>query len=297
MTYQEFKQHILEGVCDTLGSDYTISIQDIIKNNDTHYDGLTILSPRHNLAPTIYLNGYYRDYQGGRCLTDIVRDILSVYEQNRPAKKIDVSFFTDYDKVKSRIVFQLVNYERNRSRLADVPHFRYLDLAILFNCLLESESFGSATILIRNQHLQLWSVTDDDLYPLALSNTPRLLRSQLRNMTDILGGLADDDSLPRLPEADASRPIYVLTNQYNRNGSVCILYEGLLKRFADQLSSDLYILPSSIHEVLIIPAVPGSSKQELSGIVQDINDSQLSREEVLSDHVYFYSRKEAKLLI
>lgn len=297
MTYQEFKQHILTGIRDSLGSGYTVSIQDITKNNDTHYDGLTILSSRHNLAPTIYLNRYYCDYQNGRSLTDVVCDILGVYEQNRPAKKIDVSFFTDYDKVKSRIVFQLINYERNRSRLADIPHFRYLDLAIVFNCLLESESSGSATILIRNQHLQLWSATCDDLYTLALSNTPRLLRCCLRNMTDVLSELADEDGLTVLPEAEPPCPMYILSNQYNRNGSVCILYQGLLKRFAERLSCDLYILPSSIHEVLIIPASSRIPDRELSEMVQNVNASQLSREEILSDHVYYYSREEAKLLM
>lgn len=294
MTYQEFIHHILTGVRDALGSDYTVSVQDIVKNNDTHYDGLTILSSRHNLAPTIYLNHYYREYQNGSPLTDIICDILTVYRENRPSEKIDVSFFTDYDRVKSKIVCKLINFERNRSLLTDIPHYRFLDLAIVFSCLLEAGPSGSATILIRNQHLHLWSVTRDDLYAIALVNTPRLLRSEFRNMADILKELTVDTDCSGLQE-DASCPMYILSNQYNRNGSVCILYQNLLKNFAEQLSCDLYILPSSIHEVLIIPAAPNTSCRELSEMVREINLSQLSKEEVLSDHVYYYSKDTARL--
>ncbi len=297
MTYQEFIQHILTGVRSALGSDYTISVQDIVKNNDTHYDGLTILSSRHNLAPTIYLNHYYSQYEDGCSLTDIIRDILTVYQQNRPSGKIDVSFFTDYDQVKSRIVYKLINYERNRMLLADVPHYRFLDLAIVFSCLLESGPSGSATILIHNQHLHLWSVTRDDLYALALANTPQLLHYEFRNMTDVLKEFSADGDFVDLPDEENSCPMYILSNQYNQNGSVCILYQNLLKSFADRLSCDLYILPSSVHEVLIIPAAPNTSCQELSEMVRDINLSQLSKEEVLSDHVYYYSRDMARLTL
>lgn len=118
MTYQEFKHHILSGVQDALGSDFTLSVQDIIKNNDTHFDGLTILSPQCNLAPTIYLNEYYERYQRGTTPQEIISDILEIYHTHKTDHKIDVSFFTDYDKVKSRIVFKLINYERNRELLA-----------------------------------------------------------------------------------------------------------------------------------------------------------------------------------
>lgn len=126
---------------------------------------------------------------------EIISDILEIYHTHKTDHKIDVSFFTDYDKVKSRIVFKLINYERNRELLADIPHYRYLDLAIVFNCLLESDFPGNATILIRNQHMKFWSITKDDLYALALSNTPRLLQYDLRNMSEFIKELACDSDL------------------------------------------------------------------------------------------------------
>lgn len=296
MNYQEFKYHIANTIQSELGSDTKVTIQDILKNNDTHLDGLTILSAKYNLSPTIYLNYYFRQYEKGRPLSQIKQDILSTYRENCPSGSIDISFFTDYDKVKSRIIFKLINYERNQKLLQEIPHYRFLDLAIVFNCLLDSGPSGNATILIYNHHLNFWNITRDDLYALAAANTPQLLKYDLRNMTDVLKELLRGDE-SMIPKEDLSGPypMYVLSNQYKLNGSVCILYQNLLKDFANRLDSDLYILPSSVHEVLLIPAFEHTSCQELSKMVTDVNSSQLSREEILSDHVYYYSRENQQL--
>ncbi len=294
--YTAFKQHILADLQATLGPDIRITIQDIIKNNDTHLDGLTLLAAGSNLSPTIYLNYYFKQYENGRSLSDVEADILNVYRDNRPSANIDISFFTDYDKVKSHIVFKLVNYKRNRELLQEVPHYRFLDLAIVFHCLVKTSPSGSATILIHNRHLSYWNITKDDLYALAQQNTPRLLTYDLRNMTDILKELFAGEVLPAdAPDCAAAYPMYVLTNRYKLNGSGCILYQNLLHDFAERLGSDLFILPSSVHEVLLIPAGSQTSHQELSDMVKDVNSSQLSREEILSDHVYYFCRENGQI--
>lgn len=296
--YSEFKQRLLFDLQQRLGSDIRVQIQDIIKNNDTHLDGLTLLSAKYNLSPTIYLNYYFKQYENGRSLSDIENDILATYHENCPSRNIDISFFTDYNKVKSRIIFKLVNYERNRELLRNVPHYRFLDLALVFNCLIESSASGNATILIHEHHLTYWNITRDDLYALAQQNTPRLLSYELRNMTEVLKELFSDEELTdELPGLDtlSGNSMYVLTNRYKLNGSGCILYPNLLHDFASRLNADLFILPSSIHEVLIIPATNQNTPSELSDMVKDVNASQLSREEILSDHIYYFSRESGQL--
>lgn len=292
MTYTEFKQNIMQMVQNKLGPNVRVTIQEIIKNNDTHLDGLTILSGQFNISPTIYLNHYYHQYQKGKPISDIYRDILTCYEENRPKKDIDITFFTDYEKVKDHVIFKLINYERNRELLSKVPHYRFLDLAIVFSCLVNADADGCATILIYNHHLSFWDITKDDLYALSMTNTPKLLSYDLKNMTDVLSEL--------LAGADCNDPLdafpmYVLSNQSKLNGSGCILYHDLLHNFAKQLDSDLYILPSSVHEVLLIPASNGESSSELSAMVREVNATQLSNEEILSDHVYYYSRETGQL--
>jgi len=295
MTYQEFKTNIIHTISNRLGSDYRVSLQDIIKNNDTHLDGLTILSTGSNISPTIYLNYYYDQYLAGKSLSIIYDDILLSYRQNAPKENIDISFFTDFTKVKNHIIFKLVNYDRNQELLSKVPHVRYLDLAVVFNCFINSTEDGYATILIHHQHLSYWNISTEDLYALAIKNTPHLLHYQLQNMTDVIIDLFCNDHIELSKDLLPVFPMYVLSNTTKLNGSGCILYEDLLSEIAQKLDSDFYILPSSIHEVLLIPVASASSYEDLSSMVHEINATQLAREEVLSDRVYFYSRHLGKV--
>lgn len=335
MTYQTFKQQIKQSLQDAFGPDVSIILQDILKNNNTHLDGLTVLTPGCNISPTIYLNDYFSEYERGRSFSDICAEIRTIYQQNKPSRSIDVSFFTCYEKVQSHIIFKLINYERNKTLLADVPHFRFLDLAIVFNCLIDiypddisqsfsedtpsvssisSDSGSSATILIHNHHLSFWNITKDDLYALACNNTPTLQHYELRNMSDVIKELISDSDDQDIFSLPAPFPMYVLSNHTKLNGSSCILYQDLLKNFAERLRSDLYILPSSVHEVLIIPVNsfstssdrlissgkrtldPGSQPyRELSEMVREVNATQLSTEDILSDHVYYFSRESSRI--
>ena len=299
MTYDTFKEQILAGMKARIPL-ASLSIQSVVKNNNVQLDGLTIMEGGTNLSPTIYLNYFYETYQNGVEFSSILNTILHTYQSNKPRGKIDTSFFTDYANVRSHIAYKLLHYERNRHLLADLPHFRYLDLAIVFYCLVSSSPSGNATILIRKDHLRFWNISPTQLFDAAKENTPRLLSYDLRNMNDLMEELLAPAhstlSDPDIKKEDAAIcPMYVLTNQNNLNGASCILYEHLLEHFADRLCCDLYILPSSIHEVILIPATSDTSYQELSQMVQEVNDTQVSPEEILSDHVYYFSRSSGSI--
>lgn len=290
MTYQEFKKNVIRTVSAKLGNTYRVALQDIIKNNDTHLDGLTILSEHSNISPTIYLNYYYDQYLSGKSMSDIYDDILSIYYKNAPKENIDISFYTDFQKVKDHIIFKLINYERNKELLSKVPHVRYLDLAIVFHCLVDTVSNGLATILIHHHHMSFWDISVEELHRLAMKNTPVLLSCHLQNMSEIFKEIISEEHSDLLDCNIDLLPMYVLSNTRKLNGSGCILYKDLLSEISASLESDLYILPSSVHEVLLIPAEAATSLENLSSMVQEINATQLTREEVLSDHVYYYSR-------
>ena len=295
MTYQEFKKNTLHAISAKLGPTYRVALQDIIKNNDTHLDGLTILSENSNISPTIYLNYYYDQYLAGKSLSFIYEDILRSYRKNAPKANIDITFFTDFTKVKDRIIFKLVNYERNKELLSKVPHVRYLDLALIFNCFVNSSEDGCATILIYHHHLSFWNISTEELYTLAMKNTPQLLHYQLQNMAEVVIDLFSEEYSELLDDTFELLPMYVLSNCTKLNGSGCILYEDLLSDISDKIDSDFYILPSSIHEVLLIPVAHAAPYTDLTSMVQEINATQLTREEILSDHVYLYSRHTGKV--
>ena len=293
MHYETFKEQILAALKKELPN-AALSIEPVMKNNDVTLDGLIIMEEGTNISPTLYLNYYYDVYLEQSDFTAALTAILTTYRANQPEGSVDVSFFTNYHNITDKIVYKLINYEKNKVLLNDVPHYRYLDLAIVFYCLISTSVTGNATILIRNRHLLFWDISKGALLNTARHNTPKLLKYDLRNMTEIMAELLkqeNDLSSSMQKEDTALCPMYVLTNQSKLNGASCILYSHLLEAFSRRLDCDLYILPSSIHEVILIPAKDNTTYGELSQMVQDVNHTQVAPDEVLSDHVYYFSRK------
>ena len=258
MNYQEFLTTIRTQLSLRIETGVTLDIRSFTKNNGTHYDGLVLLHPKKNVSPAIYLMPYYHRYLEGVCFEEICEDILHTYQAHAPEENFDTSYFTDFSRASEHIVMRLVSFEKNQELLKEVPFFRYQDLAVIFYCLLHASAENQANILIHNHHLNLWKTDKETLYRLA-KKTP---------------------------------PLYVLTNTYRTNGATVLLYDDILKELSDLFEKDLIILPSSIHEVLIL-AADENDRQNLdhyTAMVKEVNASQLQDEEILSDHAYYYCR-------
>ena len=296
MTYTAFKENLLNELTGHFPPDTSIHIHSIPRNNCVTEDGLTILESGYNIAPTIYIQEYYQQLENGISFLTVYKQILDTYYQYRPVDNIDTALFCDFNNIQHHIVYKLVHYERNKELLQQLPHIRFLDLAIVFYCLIASNSSGTATILIQNSHLKFWNCNVQQLYQLAKINTPKLLPPRIEKLANLLSDFfpADTDD-----EEDLSDflifPIYVLSNEYRYLGAACMLYDGLLEEMAKKLDSDLYIIPSSIHEVLIVPATAEMTTEEFNQMICEVNNTQLEPEEVLSDHLYFYIREENKV--
>ena len=279
-----------------VGGEYRISIHDVMKNNGVMLCGLTLKQDDSNISPTIYLNSYYDAYRNGQAtLGGIVDEVLEVYERNRVNRSIDMRQFLDYDIVKHRIVYKLINTEQNQELLRDVPHIAFHDLSIVFQFLIMEESFGNATILIHNAHLKLWNVSVTELYKVARQNTPVLSKYEIKSMSEVLCELSCCDGADSIGEERAQLPLYVLSNRSRVHGAACMLYPDLLKDFAEAMGQDIYIIPSSVHEVLLLPTDSRQEAAYIKEMVQEVNDTQVNMEELLSYSVYFYARKEGKV--
>lgn len=290
MNYQEFITHIKNNISNRLTDGRTVRIEPITKNNGTVYDGMIIIDPFINISPTIYLNHYYYHYLSGTSLTDICDTIFSTYQNNLPTKDFDVSLFKDFSNAKQRIVMKLVNLERNDTLLENIPHIPYLDMAIVFVCCVTDFKQDFATILIQNKHLNLWNIQTNELYDIAKKNTPLLLPSLLEPIQNTLHDF--DPNIPLIEEL----PLYILTNQLKINGAASILYEGVLKEIANKVESDLILLPSSIHEVILLPANKTTMNNfDYNEMIKEVNATQLAADEILSDHAYYYSREKDEL--
>lgn len=280
------------------GDEYRITIQSVNKNNGLVLTGITILRKDCNIAPTIYLNQAFEQYQEGRTLESICREFIRVYEEHKVETDFDVSCVTDFSKIQNRICYKLINAEKNEVLLTDAPHILLEDLAVIFYILVSSDAEGTGTVTIRNNMLELWNVNADTLYELALVNTQRLFRGTVQSMAnvmmDILSKQMDEESamefFDMMVGEDDVIPMYVCTNTMKLNGAGVILYNGLLQEFADRVGSDVFILPSSIHETLLIPANADMDAEYLRDMVRTVNRTEVAPDEILSDSVYRYNR-------
>ena len=304
MNYNQFLEEVRAAVQERLGSDYEIRIQKITKNNRIVLDGLIIGKASKNIAPTIYLNSYYMHFTHGMSLHEILEDIISAYKENNDVVFGDIRELLDFTNLQDKVAFKLIQMEKNKELLKEVPYFEFMDLAVVFYLILNEHRGGQMTALIHNSHMEPWGVEKEELYRLAMRNTPILLPSEIKTMKeimcDILKGhleeLEMEEMVDDLLDFDSQKPpLYVLSNRKQLNGAGCILYDGCLKDFADSQNSDIVILPSSTHEVILVPDDGKLDYGELKKMVGEINESEVPEEDVLSDRIYKYSRNDCRI--
>lgn len=304
MDYQNFLTEMKTAIQRHVNKDnITVELQRILKMNQVAMDGLSFYNFKQPAAPVIYLNGYYDQLLEGRSFEDLTEEILDLYKMNKTSPEVDADFLKEYSKIKSRIVFKLINREWNEELLESIPHFPYLDLAIVFYLLLEQNETGIMTTLVQNPHLDYWNISPEALLSAARENTPFLLPGHIRNIEELLREtlyaqmseeereLVDFHSMERLSKP----PMYILTNSVRQNGAVCILYRDLIRRFSLKLETDFILIPSSIHEVLLIPYNSEITIDHFKKMVSEINESDVAPIDRLSDQLYLYERSCNKI--
>lgn len=313
MNYSEFTNVIAEKAEKAAGNKGRVSINQVIKNNDTKLDGLVIMEKDQFIAPTIYLNDYYHKYKNGMSIDSVMDEILSVYHKNRNTFDLDTESFKNYENMKHRIAFKLINLKMNGELLKNLPHKKFMDLAVVYYLVIHDKDKRLATALINNDHLKAWGVDADTLDDQAVLNTPGLFPATIRpiekvlekitngqaegyvNETDGLTNGFDDDFFDMSNTDDPCKSMFVLTNTSGINGAACMLYKKPLKLFGQKIKRDLFILPSSVHEVILVPGSEGLRKEDLAEMVREINKTEVSPNEILSDRVYEYDHAADKL--
>lgn len=264
----------------------SVSVYTTVKNNGVKRIGLMITEQGINAAPTIYLESFYEEYKNGRSLDEVTEDILSLYGRVKLERSWEDDSFHSYEKVKDRIVFRLINRKANEELLKTISYVPYLDLAVVFYILIEVNIHGTVSLLVKESLRLAWEVPVNRLYQRALRNTPLLLPYEFESVQALL---EETCSGCRLSEEEF---LYVLGNRFRSFGAAAILYPDRLKNIGELLGGDFYVLPSSIHEVLIVPDEYVRSRKVLDDMVKEANETSVEEEEILSGHAYHYNRKE-----
>lgn len=296
MNYQQFIEEVERRVKEKIKGNETMTvyIHTAVKNNGKERKWITVSEKGIHISPTIYLEEYFQQFQEGKPIEKIVEKILQLYEEIKCSHPCEESLLQNYEELKGKFACKLIHRGKNEKLLNDIPYVPWMDLAIVVFVLLEVSPYGTATVLVRKEHLEIWGLTEAQLFDEAKKNTPILLPYQFCPMRKLLQEIcpyAVDEG------EEEEESLYVLSNKLRSFGAASMLYDGILEKVGQKLGENYYILPSSIHEVIVVPESKSPVKQDLEEMVREINETQVEEEEVLSDRVYYFSRKENRLFL
>lgn len=302
MDYEIFKEVVAEKFKDYLPEQFQgmkLEIHSVEKVNCMR-DGINLINPDSmtSASPTIYINDMYDHYQSCNDLETVLQSAADIMA--RCIKEAPQIPSLNLEEAKDQIVFQLVNTEQNREMLAGVPHREFHDLSIIYRWMIKVDEKGISSTVVKNQMAERLGLSEEQLFKLAVENTRRLLPPCVKSINDVIREMLVKDGMPEeradmmVEEIPPEETLWVITNDRGINGACSMLYEDKLHTLAQQLEDDLYIMPSSVHEVIAVSASMGEP-DKLAQMVAEVNMDQVALQERLSNQVYHYDKDLRKL--
>lgn len=264
--------------------------------NGKEVDAFTITKEGTEATPTFYFRNFLEDYKKGSLVADIAENVLEMYFYAVKNSPINIDDCQDFNIQKDNICYKVVNKEAYKNQLPFIPHINFFDLAIIFYSILLIDEENEMSFTVTNDILKLWNVTPQELFILATKNTPRLLPINITSLNALMFQI-DIPQYETISETIDNLPhdyVYAITNEYTKNGFSGIFYPGVLKCLGKRFGN-FYLLPSSIHEALIVPEDCGMTPEYLKEMVHSVNTDIVSPDEYLSDSIYQYDVEQDKL--
>ncbi len=300
MNRKEFARKARADIARRLGEDYHVYTKEVTKNNGVSMDAILIGNAGQNITPTIYLAPFYDRIRQSEEWDSVMENILEVYWKSMPVETVDMDFYGDFDKVRNRIACKLIHAERNRELLSAIPHVMFHDLAVCFYYAFSHKTLGNGSILVYNTQVETWKTNTAELMRVALENTRELFGVETVPMEKLLCEMLVQEmgGSAQIPQdcIVSGISMQILSNHSRTFGAAAILLPGVLEEIADRAEAGLYILPSSVHEVILIPESGDEDVEYLKSMVKEVNDTQVLPEEILSDSVYYYDRDRREVI-
>ena len=302
LTFDEFKETVKNEVKEFLPENFhttDIKLKVFEKNNNVKLTGL-IIESACNMSPTIYIDNFYKKYQDGTDINIILQEIAKIRMEYDVTDDFDVTTVTDFNKCRNKIMPRLIGAEENSEILKVRPHIRIEDLAVTFCIDLGENKDGLMSVPVQFELMETWNVTADQLYEIALENltkadigvfTPMreiLFAGMLSELKEICHG-DEEEARRKLDQMIPDNNLWVLTNKRRVNGANMLLDRSVMEDVIKEVGTDFFILPSSIHECIILPTDSGMNSQQLEAMVCEVNETQVEKEERLSNSVYRYT--------
>lgn len=289
MGYKEFCEYVKEHITEYLPVEFKnceVTISQQRKNNNIMLEALSIRG-KSSVVPVLYLPHFYNLYQNGYSMEQVMENIADTYVLgSEQASGFDIRDF-QFEKLKDNIFVTVQNAEMNKEQLEDIPHEIREDLALVYRVRMQLSDSEQGNVLIHNSHLERWGIDADLLKETAWNNMHNQFQPEFISMEELLKQLCGFEEFP----SDAlPTDIYVLSNRERQNGAVYMFDEEVMSKIADALDTDIIVLPSSVHEAILLRKKEEMNYESLRDMVNEINSTQVSPEEFLSNEVYEFKR-------
>lgn len=303
MDYKFFKKVVERRFNEFLPEKYRdmrLEIKKIPKINGA-VDSIYLLDEKKNLkaTPTIYLSDMFEHYNVVKDFDVVIKSAVDkMIKGFNEANNCEI----DFNNSDEKIVFQFINFEQNKELLKNIPHRKYLDLAIIYRFVISIEEEGIKSFIINNSVLDKLGYLEQDLYERAVVNTEKIFTPTIRSMNDAIRYILDNNNAPDemieefISDRQTEKIMWIISNPLGINGAISMFYEDKLYNLANNINSDLYIMPSSIHEVIAVSSKFGNA-DDLAKLVREVNLQEVSLNERLSNQVYYYDRELRKVII
>ena len=303
MDYEIFREVVKESFLSYMPESYQdmeVRVAPVDKVN-RKLDGLSLLAKNEEtiISPTLYIDDMYVKYLKTEDLQATLRDAAEAMDgafREAAIPPLDISTARD------NIIFQLVNTMQNEDMLKNLPHREFQDLSIIYRWVVDVEQKGLSSVVINNHVAESLGMGEEQLFKAAAENTRRILPPVVQSMNEVMRDMLVADGMPEeladlmIGEQEPENIMWVISNERKIEGAASMLYEDKLHKLAESVGTDLYILPSSVHEVIAVSVEMGEP-EELAQMVSEINMDQVDISERLSNRVYHYDKDLRKITL
>lgn len=289
-----FETEVLQKLAERFDGE-KISMINVKKNNGIAMRGMILSTPGRKSSPVVYMEEFENAVDGGdKTIEDVIDMIAEIFESDHAFRYEEVAMTLVRETILENVEYKLVNKEANAGMLADLPYVQMEDLVGVYRIIVEDTVEGIASFIATNQMLDAYEIERQELDDAARKNTKEKEQFVVKKIGAVMASMLGEPE--DMADEIGNLSMYVMTNKRYMNGATILLYKEYMEQVANQLNDDLYILPSSIHEVLAIPA-ECFEPEDLRILVEEVNCDFLTTEEKLSDNVYRYSRDTKEFCI
>lgn len=299
MTKQEFEERLLRDVREKY-PDRNVAIKTISKANEPAHDTLQVDCEKmvngQHIAASQSVDALYKTYQHKGDYDAFLDAMLTSLDESMASSKTQefnsfVEMFDDYEKLKDNLAYRIIPTAPNEDFLNTVPHKEILNMSVIVMAVGPDYDGGCSSVVIHKSMLSHFGITEEQLFADAEKSAQKIRPYQVKSMAETLAEMmhVPEDELP-LPNDGPQ--MYVVTNNIKIHGASVLAYPKFFDEMAELMNGSFYVIPSSIHELLVIPEKDATELSDLDAMVMEVNTTQVDPTEQLADNAFHYDATE-----